>query len=952
MYGRNHWTLCWYIAISALLAYASLPITIAKETLPEHKSPDDTYTLALHKALLFFNAQKSGKLPNNNGIPWRGDSGLNDGNTTTDVKGGLAGGYYDAGDNAKFHFPMSYAMTILSWSLIEYNHKYKAIGEYDHIRELIKWGTDYLLLTFNSSATKINQIHAQVGGSLNDYSVPDDHYCWQRPEDMDYPRPVQTIAAGPDLAGEMAAALAAASIVFRDNTAYSKKLIKGNVSYISLATNPGMPRNSKAFSGNLDLSVLSWDNKLPAAMLLLTRLRIFLNPGYPFEGMLIKYHNTTTLTMCSYIKLFSVFNWTGGGMIQLNHGRPQPLQYVSNAAFLASLFVDYMNATGAPGFFCGPNFISLDMLQRFATSQMNYILGKNPMKMSYVVGFGNKFPRHVHHRGASIPHDNKKYSCTGGWKWRDNRNPDPNNIIGAMVGGPDQFDQFRDVRTNYSYTEPTLAGNAGLVAALVSLTSSGGHGIDKTPFSQKFYHSSQRALQPQPQHRGSLESRASLHTHVVFLELCFFSVTLVCCAETPALSITIAKDTLPDTYTLGLHKALLFFNAQKSGKLPNNNGIPWRGDSGLNDGNTTTDVKGGLVGGYYDAGDNAKFHFPMSYAMTMLSWSLIEYNHKYKAIGEYDHIREHIKWGTDYLLLTFNSSATKIYQIHAQVGGSLNDYSVPDDHYCWQRPEDMDYPRPVQAIAAGPDLAGEMAAALAAASIVFRDNTAYSKSSSKVLKLCFLLQGMSAEDDGNVSYISLATHPGMPRNSKAFSGNLDLSVLNWDKKLPASMLLLTRIRIFLNPGYPYEDMLGRGMIQLNHGRPQPLPYVANAAFLASLFVDYMNATGAPGFFCGPNFVSLDMLQRFATSQMDYILGKNPMKMSYVVGFGNKFPRHVHHRGASIPHDNKKYSCTGGWKWRDNRNPDPNNIIGAMVGGPDQLTNSVMFALTIATLSRL
>ncbi|KAK2635113.1 hypothetical protein Ddye_029905 [Dipteronia dyeriana] len=555
MYGRNHWTLCWYIAI-AFLVNASLPITIAKGTLPEHKSPDDPYTLA-HSTRPSSSSMPrnvtlilSGKLPNNNGIPWRGDSGLNDGNTTTDVTGGLVGGYYDAGDNAKFHFPMSYAMTMLSWSLIEYNHKYKAIGEYDHIREIIKWGTDYLLLTFNSSANKIYQIHAQVGGSLNDYSVPDDHYCWQRPEDMDYPRPVQTIAAGPDLAAEMAAALAAASIVFKDITSYSKKLIKGaqtvfsfardvgrrrrycqgnpyiesiynssgyfdeymwgsawlyyatgNVSYISLATNPGMPKNSKAFSGIVDLSVPSWDNKLPAVMLLLTRLRIFLNPGYPYEGMLIKYHNTTTLTMCSYIKLFRVFNWTRGGMIQLNHGRPQPLQYVANAAFLASLFVDYMNATGAPGFFCGPNFYSLDMLQRFATSQMDYILGKNPMKMSFVVGFGNKFPRYVHHRGASIPHDHKKYSCTGGWKWRDSRNPNPNNITGAMVGGPDQFDQFRDVRSNYNYTEPTLAGNAGLVAALVSLTSSGGHGIDeKSIFSEipPFFPQSSPASAPAP----------------------------------------------------------------------------------------------------------------------------------------------------------------------------------------------------------------------------------------------------------------------------------------------------------------------------------------------------------------------------------------------------------------------------------------------------------------------
>ncbi|TXG48454.1 hypothetical protein EZV62_027748 [Acer yangbiense] len=392
MYGRNHWTLCWYIAI-ALLVNASLPLTIAKETLP------DTYTLALHKALLFFNAQKSGKLPNNNGIPWRGDSGLDDGNTTADVEGGLVGGYYDAGDNTKFHFPMSYAMTMLSWSLIEYNHKYKAIGEYDHLRELIKW-------------------------------VPDDHYCWQRPEDMDYPRPVQTIAAGPDLAGEMAAALAAASIVFRDNTAYSKKLIKGaqtvfsfardfsrrtrysrgnpyiepiynstgyfdeymwgaawlyyatgNVSYISLATYPGVPRNSKAFSGNLDLSVLNWDNKLPAAMLLLTRLRIFLNPGYPYEDMLRTGNDST-----------------------------EPWKATATT-----------------------------------------ICGKCCLL------------------GISLR----------GWKWRDSHNPDPNNITGAMVGGPDRFDQFRDVRTNYNYTEPTLAGNAGLVAALVSLTSSGGHGIDE-----------------------------------------------------------------------------------------------------------------------------------------------------------------------------------------------------------------------------------------------------------------------------------------------------------------------------------------------------------------------------------------------------------------------------------------------------------------------------------------
>lgn len=206
-----------------------------------------------------------------------------------------------------------------------------------------------------------NFIFFKVGGSLNGSKIPDDHYCWQRPEDMDYERKVQTATSGPDLAGEMAAALASASIVFRDNAIYSNKLVKGaqtlfgfardfgkrtpycrgnpyiepfynssgywdeymwgaawmfyatgNTSYLTLATAPGLSRNAKAARMIPDLSVLSWDNKLPAAMLLLVRTRLFLNPGYPYEEMLKTYHNLTALNMCSYLHRYNVFNWTQG----------------------------------------------------------------------------------------------------------------------------------------------------------------------------------------------------------------------------------------------------------------------------------------------------------------------------------------------------------------------------------------------------------------------------------------------------------------------------------------------------------------------------------------------------------------------------------------------------------------------------------------------------------------
>ena len=56
-----------------------------------------------------------------------------------------------------------------------------------------------------------------------------DHQCWERPEDMDTPRTLYKIDAnspGTEAAGESAAALAAASIVFKNIDAnYSSRLL-------------------------------------------------------------------------------------------------------------------------------------------------------------------------------------------------------------------------------------------------------------------------------------------------------------------------------------------------------------------------------------------------------------------------------------------------------------------------------------------------------------------------------------------------------------------------------------------------------------------------------------------------------------------------------------------------------------------------------------------------------
>lgn len=57
-------------------------------------------------------------------------------------------------------------------------------------------------------------------------------------------------------------------------------------------------------------------------------------------------------------------------------------------------------------------------------------------------------------------------------------------------------------------------------------------------------------------------------------------------------------------------KAWLFYEAQRSGKLPPDNRILWRGNSYVNDGSEHVPPVD-LEGGWYDAGDTLKLTMPL-----------------------------------------------------------------------------------------------------------------------------------------------------------------------------------------------------------------------------------------------------------------------------------------------------------------------------------------------------
>lgn len=95
------------------------------------------------------------------------------------------------------------------------------------------------------------------------------------------------------------------------------------------------------------------------------------------------------------------------------------------------------------------------------------------MNTSYMVGWGSKYPRQLHHRGSSIPSFHvhpAKVGCNDGLTtYYSSTNPNPNTHVGAIVGGPDSNDQFSDLRSDYSHSEPATYMNAAFAGAVAAL---------------------------------------------------------------------------------------------------------------------------------------------------------------------------------------------------------------------------------------------------------------------------------------------------------------------------------------------------------------------------------------------------------------------------------------------------------------------------------------------------
>ncbi|WP_090051842.1 glycoside hydrolase family 9 protein [Lentzea fradiae] len=465
------------VLAAVLTALAALSGPLAS---PSAAAPAYNYAEALQKSIWFYDAQRSGALPAGNRVSWRAGSALNDG---SDVGLDLSGGFYDAGDHVKFGLPFAFTMSMLAWGVVENRDAYASSGQLPHLLSNLKHGTDWIIKAHPSP----NVVYGQVGAGNPD------HAWWGSAEVMTMARPSYKVDAscpGSDLAGEYAAAMASASMVFQATdptyaatllthakqlysfadtyrgkysscitdasnfynswSGYQDELVwgaiwlhraTGDASYLTkakaeyekLSTEPQSSERSYKWT-------IAWDDKSYGAYVLMAKLtgeQTYVNDANRWLDYWTTGYNGNRI------------RYSPGGQAVLDSWGS--LRYAANTAFAALTYSDWLSTRDST---------RARTYHDFGVRQINYALGDNPRNSSYVVGFGANSPRNPHHRTAH-----------GSWADSIQEPAVSRHVLyGALVGGPStNNDAYTDSRSDYVMNEVALDYNAGFTSALARL---------------------------------------------------------------------------------------------------------------------------------------------------------------------------------------------------------------------------------------------------------------------------------------------------------------------------------------------------------------------------------------------------------------------------------------------------------------------------------------------------
>jgi endoglucanase len=432
-------------------------IHIARNTMAGDRPVED-YKKALRIAVQFYDANRCGKnVANDNAFAWRKKCHTLDGK---DVGLDLTGGFHDAGDHVKFGLPQGYAAAILGWSYYEYKDAFRTADSDKKILSTMRLFAEY----FMKAAARKGKFYYQIGDGGADHSY------WGSPEKQDEDRPTRRFAdaehPASDVLGETAAALALCSINFRESDAKfaGRCLVTARELYSMGKKTQGVGDGQSFYQSSSYLDDLAWG---AVWLHIATKEKSYLEDvdAYIKESVVKKQNPFLSQSTMNWDDVFigvmlkmgeitgekkyfeaiehnldfwmKTLKTTKGGLKYFSQWGV--LRYTASASMIANL---YASKSGKITY------------RDFARSQIDYILGSNPAGMSYLIGFGKIYPKDPHHR-ASV-------SC----RYDSGRKESDCELIGALVGGPDEDDQYSDNMDMYQFSEVAIDYNAGLVGAL------------------------------------------------------------------------------------------------------------------------------------------------------------------------------------------------------------------------------------------------------------------------------------------------------------------------------------------------------------------------------------------------------------------------------------------------------------------------------------------------------
>lgn len=416
------------------------------------------YAKVLQESLYFYDANMCGNLEGKCALNWRGNCHTKQDSSVTYTNNGktytldVSGGFHDAGDHVKFGLPQGYAASMLGMSYYQFKDAFEELGQTEHLKTITDYFCDYFKRCTVYEGNDVIAFCYQVGDGGSD------HATWSAPENQDsLARPVYFADASNPATDEVSVAIAALALNYKNfGNSEDLKVAKDLYAFVqknskSCATTGAYPYyHSQSYGDDLALA---------ASALMVATGDTSYNAVY----------NTYKDASENGVNQYWVLDWANSGamacMLQKDSAKLKSItEQCTQKGKIDGVF-NCVSDWGSCRYSAAEQFTGLvydklmgtSTFKDWAISQMNYMIGDNPNKRCYIVGYNENSSKYPHHRAASNSTDDKVY------------NENHYTLLGALVGGPGSGGQYYDKQDDYYCNEVALDYNAGLVGAAAGL---------------------------------------------------------------------------------------------------------------------------------------------------------------------------------------------------------------------------------------------------------------------------------------------------------------------------------------------------------------------------------------------------------------------------------------------------------------------------------------------------